>query len=96
VGELHPGGLGQAQVQLLLKVFVHHVIIPLQNPQRRKSELTRQKVNSTFLPSAVTNMLCLLVVMVSEAEAIRLLTAIGIETSRSGQAPPSYVFENSP
>ena len=30
--------------------------MPLQNPQRRNSELTRMKVNSTFLPSAVMNM----------------------------------------
>jgi hypothetical protein len=33
--------------------------MPLQNPQRRKRELTRQNVKRTFLPSARTNMPCL-------------------------------------
>jgi hypothetical protein len=37
--------------------------MPLQNPQRRKSEETRANVTKTFRPSAVWNMLVLLLAM---------------------------------
>ena len=38
VRELHPGGLGQAQVQLLLEVLVHHVDHPVAEAPEGKQQ----------------------------------------------------------
>src|SRR5271167_2227299 len=46
-------------------------IIPLQNPQRRNNELTKQKVKKRFRPSGPTNMLGLFAITVRAEPALK-------------------------
>ena len=70
VRELHPGGLGLAQAQLLLEVLVHHVDHPVAETHSRNSELIRMKVNAKFLPSSAMKRVFLFPVMICNTKAI--------------------------
>ena len=55
--ELHPGRLRQVQVQLLLKMLVHHVDHAVAKTPESEEKNQEDKNKSTFLPSSKTNML---------------------------------------
>src|ERR1019366_5730463 len=52
VRELHPGGLGLAQAQLLLEVLVHHVDHPVAETPQEKQR-TNQNEGECQVPSVV-------------------------------------------